>query len=78
MVDHYTLGLARRNGEAADSWMEYARDLERKLATEKASNAAARVLGTAVINELTRIDPANPLANKENRQRIFDQAYRNA
>lgn len=78
MIDGYSLGIAQANGRAADSWMAYARELEQKLVAEKASNAAARALGTAVIKELARVDPTNPLAKKENRQKIFDEAYRNA
>lgn len=78
MIDGYTLGRAESAEKSANSWMKYARELEQKLATEKASNAAARALGAAVINELVRVDPANPLAKKENRQKIFDEAYRNA
>lgn len=78
MIDGYTLGRAEGAEKSANSWMRYARELEQKLATERASNAAARAVGTAVINELARVDPSNPLAKKENRQKIFDEAYRNA
>jgi Lon protease-like protein len=75
MVDGYTLGLAKANGQAAESWQNYARQLEQQLATEKASNAAARALAKALSDELVRVAPTSPLAKKENRTRIFNEAY---
>lgn len=77
-VDGYTLGLAKRNGDAADSWKNYAQQLEQQLATERASNTAARAVAAAVIDELARVDPANPLTDKEVRRKIFNAAYSKA
>jgi hypothetical protein len=71
-------GIARSNAEAADSWERYARELERKLAWEKADNAAARTVGQALVQELARVDPRNPLASKSNRQAIYERAFRKA
>lgn len=78
MVDGYSLGIAQANGRAADSWMAYARELEQKLATEKASNLAARTLAKALSEELMRVAPTSPLAKKENRTKIFNEAYNQA
>jgi hypothetical protein len=71
-------GIARSNAEAADSWERYARELERKLAWEKSDNAAARTVARALIEELARLDPKNPLASKSNRQAMYEQAFRKA
>jgi hypothetical protein len=78
MVDQYTLGLARRNGAAADSWMEYARKLERKLATANAGLSAMRALKNIAITELAKVDPQNSLLIGTNQQKILDEEYKRA
>jgi hypothetical protein len=75
MIDGYTLGRAEGAEKSANSWMKYARELEQKLATEKASNAATRAVAEALRDELVRLAPTSPLAKKENRDRIFNEVY---
>lgn len=75
MVDGYTLGLAKRNGDAADSWKNYARQLEQELVNAKAGLEAMKALKDVAISELAKLDPNHPLMVQENRQRIADKAY---
>jgi len=78
MSDGYSQGLAIRNARAADSWQEYAHELERKLATAQAGLEAMRTLKDVAIQELSKVDPKNYLLNQANRQRIIDEAYSKA
>ncbi|QYD70074.1 hypothetical protein KZJ38_07115 [Paraburkholderia edwinii] len=75
MVDGYTLGLAKRNGDAADSWMKYARELEQKLVSAQAGVEAMRAVKDGAIAELGKLDPKNPMLDKANQQKVFDKAY---
>jgi hypothetical protein len=75
MIDGYTAAVAARNGRAADSWQNYARELEQQLANAQAGLNAMRALKDVAISELGKVDPANYLMVKENRQKILDAAY---
>ncbi|RQH09605.1 hypothetical protein [Paraburkholderia dinghuensis] len=74
-VDGYTLALAKRNGDAADSWKSYARQLEQELVNAKAGLEAMKALKDVVISELAKLDPNHHLMVKENQQNIIHRAY---
>jgi len=74
-IDGYTLGLAERNAKAADSWKNYARQLEQELVNAKANLEAMRALKDAAIGELAKLDPKHDLTIQENRQKIINKAY---
>lgn len=71
-------GMARRNADAADSWEAYAHKLESALSWEKKDNQARRSVMRALIQELARLDPSNPLASQANRQKLYELAFQNA
>jgi hypothetical protein len=75
MVDGYTLGLAKANAKAADSWQNYARQLEQELLNAKAGLEAMRTLKDVAISELAKLDPNHCLIVKENQQNIVHKAY---
>lgn len=75
MVDGYTLGLAQANKQAADSWQNYARQLEQQLVNAKANLEAMRTLKDVAITELAKLDPDHYLTVQENRQTIINKAY---
>jgi hypothetical protein len=69
------LGLAKSNAQAADSWMNYARELEQKLVSAQAGVEAMRAVKDGAMAELGKVDPDNPMLDKANQQKIFDKAY---
>lgn len=75
MVDGATLGLAMRNGHEAESWKNYARQLEQQLVDAKAGLAAMRTLKDVAICELAKLDPNHALIQRENQQNIVHKAY---
>ncbi|PYE22855.1 hypothetical protein C7410_109151 [Paraburkholderia silvatlantica] len=75
MVDGSTLGLAMRNGREAESWKNYARQLEQELVNAKANLEAMRTLKDVAITELAKVEPNHPLMIQENRQKIINEAY---
>lgn len=68
-------GRSSANYDAAVSWQNYARELEQKLAVEKARFSAMETLKNAAIQELGKVDPKNFLMTQANRQRIIDEAF---
>ncbi|QGZ55109.1 hypothetical protein [Paraburkholderia acidiphila] len=74
-IDGYTLGLAERNAKTADSWQNYARQLEQQLVNAKAGLEAMTTLKNVALTELAKLDPNHYLTVQENRQKIIDTAY---
>lgn len=68
-------GMMLSANRQASDWEAYARDLQQQLVNSQAEAAAIRTLAATVIKELSRVDPSNYLAVRENRQKIVDAAY---
>jgi hypothetical protein len=71
-------GMMLSANRRAGDWETYAHELEQRLVNSQAEVAAIRTLAATVIKELSRIDPKNYLAVRENRQKIVDDAYAQA